>query len=78
MANLLVDHVTPDQPLFCNTEVDYFGPILVKRGRSIVKRYGALFTRLVSRAVDLEMSASLDMGAFINVLQHFIDCRGQV
>ena len=78
MADLPVDHVTPDQPPFCNTGVDYFGPILVKRGRSTVKRYGALFTCLVSRAVHLEMSASLDTDAFINVLRRFIARRGQV
>ena len=78
MADLPVDRVTPDQPPFCNTGVDYFGPVLVKRGRSTVKRYGALFTCLVSRAVHLEMSASLDTDAFINVLRRFIARRGPV
>ena len=78
MADLPDDRVTPEKHPFCNTRVDYFGPILGKRGRSTMKRYGTLFTCLFSRAVHLEMSASLDTDAFINVLRGFIARRGQV
>ena len=78
MAVLPSHRISPDQPPFFTTGVDFFGPILVKRGRSLVKRYGALFTCLVSRAVLIEMAAVLDTDSFINVLRRFLARRGQV
>ena len=42
MADLPEHRVTPDQPPFTFVGVDCFGPFLVKRGRSLVKRYGPL------------------------------------
>ena len=55
-----------------------FGAIPVKQGRSTVKRYGALFTCLVTRAVHIEMSVWLNTDAFINTLRRFIAQWGQV
>ena len=78
MAPLPADRVTPDEPPFTRVGIDYFGPIIVKRGRSDVKRYGALFTCLQIRAVHIEMAESLETDAFINVLRRFIARRGQV
>ncbi|XP_071490097.1 uncharacterized protein [Diadema antillarum] len=39
MAELPLHRVTPDKPPFTYVGVDYFGSILVKQGRSRVKRY---------------------------------------
>ena len=78
MSNLPPDRVLPDQPPFTNVGVDYFGPVEVKRGRSIVKRYGVLFTCLTLRAVHIEVAHSLDTDSCINALRRFVCRRGQV
>ncbi|XP_071491771.1 uncharacterized protein [Diadema antillarum] len=77
MAELPSHRVTPDKPPFSYVGVDYFGPILVKQGRSRVKRYGCLFTCMNSRAVHIEVAHSLDTDSFINALRRFIARRGK-
>ena len=77
MSELPVDRVTPSQPPFTCVGVDCFGPFVVRRGRSEVKRYGVLFTCLAIRAVHVEVVHSLDTGLFINALRRFIARRGQ-
>jgi hypothetical protein len=78
MADLPLDRVSPDEPPFTNVGVDYFGPFGVKRGRSVVKRYGVIFTCLATRAIHLEMASSLDTDSFIHALRRFKARRGQV
>lgn len=78
MADLPRDRVLPDDPPFTNCGVDYFGPFEIKRGRSTVKRYGVIFTCLTTRAIHLEMAASLDTDSFIHALRRFIARRGQI
>ena len=53
MADLPNDR-TLDRPPFTNCGIDMFGPCLIKEGRKELKRYGALFTCLASRAVYIE------------------------
>lgn len=78
MADLPKDRVTPAPP-FTFTGVDYFGSYIVKDGRKEVKRYGALFTCLASRAVHIEISNSLDADSLIiQALRRFIARRGTV
>lgn len=77
MADLPSDRVTPGDPPFTKVGVDYFGPIIVTRGRSEIKRYGCLFTCLATRAIHLEVANSLDTDAFLNALQRFIARRGR-
>ena len=55
MADLPRPRVTPDQLPFTCVGIDYFGPFLVRQKRSMVKRYGAIFTCLAVRAVHLEI-----------------------
>lgn len=78
MADLPLICVTPDLPPFTHTGLNYFGPIEIKSGCSKVKRYGALFTCLASRAVHLEMGYPLNADSCISALGRFIYRRGQV
>ena len=77
MADLPKDRVTPSKPPFTYTGVDCFGPFIVKRGRTTVKRYGVLFTCLTIRAIHIEVANSLDTDSFVNALRRFIARRGQ-
>jgi hypothetical protein len=76
MASLPKSRVTPFLPAFSFVGVDCFGPILVKRGRSTVKRYGALYTCMTTRAVHIEIIHSLDTDSFINSMRRFMSRRG--
>ena len=78
MAGLPVERLIPDNPPFTNVGLDYFGPIEVKKARSLVKRYGVIFTCMSSRAVLLEVAHSLDTDSCINAIRRFISRRGQV
>ena len=77
MGDLPKDRVTPGDPPFTYTGVDLFGPFEVKRGRSILKRYGCIFVCLTIKAVHIEVTDSLQTDSFINALQRFISRRGQ-
>lgn len=78
MADLPKERIHPDLPPFINTGVDYFGPVEVRRKRSICQQYEVIFTCIMSRAVDLEVALSMETDACINALQRFICRRGQV
>ena len=58
--------------------MDYFGPIEVKQGRSMIKRYGVVFTCLAIRAVHIEKADNLDTDSCINAIRRFQARRGQV
>ncbi|TNN06405.1 Gag-Pol polyprotein [Schistosoma japonicum] len=62
---------------FAFTGIDYFGPLIVRRGRSIEKRYGCVFTCLQTRAVHLEVAHDLSTDSFIMVLMRFMGRRGK-
>ncbi|XP_068696910.1 uncharacterized protein [Montipora foliosa] len=78
MADLPEDHLIPSNPPFTTVGVDYFGPFQVRHSRSLVKRYGVLFTCLTVRAVHIEVAHSLDTDSFLLALRRFIARRGQV
>lgn len=78
MADLPEERVLHEKAPFTNVGVDYFGPIDIKRGRSLIKRYGVLFTCLTSRAVHLEVAYTLDTDSCINAVRRFICRRGPV
>ena len=76
MAALPAFRATAYEPSFTHTGVDYFGPLKVKRGRAVVKRWGVIFICLNSRAVHLKLASSLESDCFINVLRRFMNLRG--
>ena len=77
MSDLPQDRLDPSPP-FTYTGVDLFGPFLVKDGRKDVKRYGVLFTCLVSRAIHVETANSLTTDSFLHALRRFVARRGNV
>ncbi|XP_058816181.1 uncharacterized protein LOC131679468 [Topomyia yanbarensis] len=76
MAPLPQARLTPNIRAFSNTGVDYFGPILVKQGRSLAKRWVALFTYLTTRAVHLEVVHSLSTQACVMAIRRFVARSG--
>ncbi|XP_055955970.1 uncharacterized protein LOC126816200 [Patella vulgata] len=77
MGNLPKQRLVADKPPFSCVGIDYFGPLLVKQGRSVVKRYGCLFTCMTSRSVHIEIAHSLNTDSMINALRRFVSVRGQ-
>jgi hypothetical protein len=61
---------------FMEVGVDYFGPIEVTVGRRHEKRYGVLFTCLSTRAVHVEVAASLTIDSAIMAIRRMIARRG--
>ena len=53
MADLPKDRMCIDPP-FTYCGVDIFGPFVVKDDRKEVKKHGALYTCLLSRAIHIE------------------------
>lgn len=78
MADLPEDRTRVGETAFTHTGVDYFGPFYVKRGRSLVKKYGVVFTCLAIRAVHIEVADSLSTDSFLCALRRFIARRGGV
>ena len=58
MAELPKIRLTPYEPTFTHSGIDYFGLFYVKRGKGKVaeKRWGAIFVCMNSRAVHVEVA----------------------
>ena len=77
MSDLPVDRLEPSPP-FTYSGVDFFGPFYVRQGRSERKRWGCLFTCLVSRAIHIEVAHGLSTDSFLNAYRRFVARRGPV
>ncbi|XP_055585492.1 uncharacterized protein LOC129738331 [Uranotaenia lowii] len=76
MAPLPAARLAHHKRAFTYTGVDYFGPLLVRVGRSAVKRWVALFTCLTTRAVHLEIAYTLTTASCISTIRRFVGRRG--
>ncbi|XP_072043949.1 uncharacterized protein [Amphiura filiformis] len=77
MADLPRSRVNPEEAPFTRVGVDYFGPVEVKRGRSVVKRYGMVFTCLAVRAIHIEKADTLETDSCICAIRRFIARRAK-
>ena len=83
MGQLPNERTAVFDPVFTNTGVDYFGPILVKNSKRTQstsghnKHYGVVFTCLTTRATHLELAGGLSTDLFILALKRFSARRGQ-
>ena len=68
----------PNSPPFSYCAVDFFGPWYVKEGRREVKRYGALFTCMASRAIHIEVAHSMETDSFLQALRRLVSRRGLI
>ena len=74
MADLPTDRMEEHPPFL----LVVFGPFMVNNKRAELKRYGALFTCLSSRAIHIETLNNMDTDSFILALRRFIGRRGNV
>ena len=76
MGNLPACRVNVPKFPFEHAGVDLFGPILIKVGRSVVKRWGVLFIRMASRACHIDIVPDLSTDAFLQCFVRFTARRG--
>ncbi|XP_065079347.1 uncharacterized protein LOC135702242 [Ochlerotatus camptorhynchus] len=76
MAPLPVARLSSFTRPFTYTGIDFFGPLLVKVGRSAAKRWICLFTCLTTRAVHVEVAHSLSTPSCIKCIRRFVCRRG--
>lgn len=76
VGDLPPERLKANQPAFTAAAVDLFGPMHITIGRRREKRWGVLFTCLTTRAVHLELAASLSASSMILSLRRMIARRG--
>ncbi|XP_055591132.1 uncharacterized protein LOC129743184 [Uranotaenia lowii] len=76
MVPLPEQRLTPYVRPFQYTGLDYLGPVEVTVGRRREKRYVAVFTCLVVRAVHIEVAHSLSKDSCIMAIRRFVQKRG--
>ncbi|XP_061725398.1 uncharacterized protein LOC133531282 [Cydia pomonella] len=76
VGDLPPERLQANQPPFTAAAVDLFGPMNITIGRRREKRWGVLYTCLTTRAVHLELAASLSASSMILSLRRMIARRG--
>ncbi|GBO98363.1 hypothetical protein EVAR_31_1 [Eumeta japonica] len=75
-GELPTERLKAHEPPFNCSAIDYFGSMIVTVGRRTEKRWGVLITCLTTRAVHLEIAASLTPSSAILALRRFMVRRG--
>lgn len=78
MSPLPPERITAFEKPFAYTGMDFFGHFWVTVARHREKRWGVLFTCLVSRGVHIELVPSLDTSSCILAVRNFMSRRGAV
>ena len=76
MADLPLSRLSYGSRAFSHCGIDYFGPMTVSIGRRREKRWGVLFTCMSTRAIHLEIAATLTAGSAIMAVQRLAARRG--
>lgn len=76
IGDLPPERLTANQPPFTAAACDLFGPLTVTIGRRHEKRWGVLYTCLTTRAVHLELAASLTSSSLLLSLRRLMARRG--
>ena len=76
MSDLPEPRIEPYHAPFTTVGIDCFGPFMIKRARSEIKRYGCVFTCFATRAIHLEMLDDLSSDSFLNAFRRFCARRG--
>ena len=76
MSDLPKEGLAYQSPPFTNTGVDYFGPFYVTVRRTTEKKWGFLFTCLTTRAVHVEIVASMDTSSCVMGVERIVSRRG--
>ncbi|XP_067950301.1 uncharacterized protein [Watersipora subatra] len=77
MAPLPKERSEPSPP-FTQIGIDTFGPFEVKDRRTVIKRWGVVFTCLYSRALHIELLEDLSADSFLQALRRFESICGSV
>ena len=84
MSNIPSDQLAVNEKPFSNSEVHYFGPILIKSSwhtslnLASAKRYRVLFNCLMTCVVHLKLTYDMSADAFLLALSRFISRKGFV
>lgn len=77
MVELSCDRLEPALP-FTNCAVNCFAPFIIKEGHKDLKHCRVLFTCMASRAVHVEVAATVQSDPFINAFRRFVSRGGPV
>ena len=76
MADLPVERLAYQSQPFTNTGLDYFCPFYVSVRRATEKRWSFLFTCLITRAIHIEITPSMDASSCVMGVEWFVSRWG--